>query len=87
MTRAAAAGAPTREGTTPMAEPRSGAVLVASAALVAGTYLVLRHRPVRRVAWQLARIAATTWLPAWIGAEVRAAWHAAAREPEPGAGA
>ncbi|MCL4848121.1 MAG: hypothetical protein KJ066_16385 [Acidobacteria bacterium] len=64
-----------------MADARRAQTLVAAVACLAGAYAFVRYRPARRVAWQLVRVAATTWLPAWVASEVRQAWRQSAHEP------
>lgn len=64
-----------------MAETRTAPALIVVAACVGGAYLIARFPTARRVAWQLVRVAATTWLPAWVASEVRQAWRQSAHEP------
>jgi len=63
-----------------MADARRGPAFVAAVACLAGAYALVRCPPARRVAWQLARVAVTTWLPAWVASEVRQAWRQSAHE-------
>jgi hypothetical protein len=50
---------------------------------VGGAWLVARSPAMRRLVWQLARVALTTWLPALVAREVRDAWREAGRQVEP----
>ncbi len=60
---------------------RRAANAILAAAVIGAAYYVVRVPPLRRTAWRLLMTAATGFVPAWLGVEVRRAWaeSAAAR--------
>lgn len=60
------------------ATARTVANVIVGAGVVAAGVVILRTPRFRRVAWQLAKTAASTTLPAYLATEVTTAWRASA---------
>lgn len=58
---------------------RTVANVVLAAAALGAAYVVLRKPPLRRLAWQLAKVGLTGAFPTWFAKEVREAWIASGR--------
>jgi hypothetical protein len=55
-------------------QAEKAATVLIGVAAVGATYYVLKTPALRRIAWQLARTAIATTVPAWMMTEARRAW-------------
>lgn len=67
------------------ANARTVANIVLAGAALGAAIVIIRTPPLRRVAWGLARTAATTLVPVWLTREVRDAWAASGARTAPAA--